>query len=296
VHYMYPEPGDVFPVWQSSFVKRVVFPSGTPYIVGCGIYRMQMDKAFIEDVVDRAASLVALKGREAFPVLRDRKGPFVFMDTYVFIQTPEGIELVNPAQPSLEGKNLIDLKDLKGKSFVRDEINAALKDGKAWLECYWYKPGDNQPVPKQTFVRRVAHDGETFIVGSGFYTQQSGDFGRINGYRKISWGEVDRQQLTEKLTRQYVFGEKATFSRFTAKAGASIARHFHDNEEFACILSGSVRFIFNDREVILKAEETMLVPRNVPHAVDFLEDTVFLAFFAPERKDWLRGEDQYLRQ
>ena len=178
VHYMYAEPGNIFPVWKSSFVKRVVFPSGTPYIVGCGIYRMQMDKAFIEDVVDRAASLVSLKGKEAFPLLRDRKGPFVFMDTYVFIQTPQGIELVNPAQPSLEGKNLIDLKDLKGRSFVRDEINAALKDGKAWLECYWYKPGDNEPVPKLTFVRRVDHDDETFIVGSGFYRDEPGDIGK----------------------------------------------------------------------------------------------------------------------
>jgi signal transduction histidine kinase len=181
VHYMYPEPGAVFPVWKSSFVKRVVFPSGTPYIVGCGIYRMQMDKAFIEDVVERAASLVAQKGKEAFPLLRDRKGPFVFMDTYVFIQTPEGTELVNPAQPSLEGKNLFELKDLKGKSFVRDEIAAAIKEGKAWLECYWYKPGDNRPVPKQTFVRRVSHDGETFIVGSGFYSDESGDTGKMTG-------------------------------------------------------------------------------------------------------------------
>lgn len=296
VHYMYPEPGDIFPVWKSSFVKRVVFPSGIPHVVGCGIYKMQMDKAFVEDVVDRAASLVAQKGREAFPLLRDKKGPFVFMDTYVFVQSPVGVELVNPAQPSLEGKNLIDLKDVKGKNFIREEIAAAMTEGSAWQECYWYKPGDNRPVRKQTFVRRVAHNDETFIVGSGFYLDESSERGRINGYRKISWKELDTQQLTPKMTRQYVFGEKATFSRFTVKAGASIARHFHDNEEFVYILSGAVRYIFDDRQELLKAEETMVVPPNVPHEVRVLEDTIFLAFFAPERNDWLRGEDQYLRQ
>jgi hypothetical protein len=38
---------------------------------GCGIYNMQMDKAFIEDVVNHAAALVADRGKEAFGQLRD---------------------------------------------------------------------------------------------------------------------------------------------------------------------------------------------------------------------------------
>ena len=169
VHYMYPEPGDIFPAWKSSFVKRVTYPSGKQYLVGCGIYNMQMDKVFIEDLVNRAAALVADRGKEAFGQLRDKTGPFIFMDTYVFVESPEGTELVNPAQPSLEGKNLIDLRDLQGKAMVRDEIAAAMTEGSAWLECYWYQPGDNKPALKQTYVRKVQSDGETFVVGSGLY-------------------------------------------------------------------------------------------------------------------------------
>jgi len=171
VHYMYPEPGDIFPTWKSTFVKRVTFPSGEQYIVGSGIYNMQMDKPFIEDVVNRAASLVAEQGKEAFSRLRDKTGPFIFMDTYVFVDTPDGTELVNPAQPSLEGKNLIDLRDLKGNAVLKDEIAAAMKDGSAWLDLYWFKPGQNTPAQKRTFVRKVQSGGETYIVGSGFYAE-----------------------------------------------------------------------------------------------------------------------------
>jgi signal transduction histidine kinase len=171
VHYMYPEPGDIFPTWKSTFVKRVTFPSGKEYIIGSGIYNMQMDKAFIEDVVNRAATLVADQGKEAFSQLRDKTGPFVFMDTYVFVDTPDGTELVNPAQPSLEGKNLIDLRDLKGKAVVREEISAAMRDGSAWLDLYWYKPGSNTPARKQTFVRKVQSGKETYIIGSGVYME-----------------------------------------------------------------------------------------------------------------------------
>ena len=171
VHSMWPEPYNIFPTWKSCYVKRVTFPSGKQYLVGSGVYNMQMEKTLVEDVVNRAVQLIEGRGTDAFPVLRDKKGPFVFMDTYVFVQRPDGTELVNPAQPSLEGKNLIDLKDLNGKAFVREEIDLALHKDGGWLDCYWYKPGDNKPALKQTFVRKARFHGETVVVGSGVYPQ-----------------------------------------------------------------------------------------------------------------------------
>jgi signal transduction histidine kinase len=169
VHYMYPEPGDLFPTWKSAFVKRVTFPSGKQYIIGSGIYNMRMDKEFIVDVVNRASALIAEQGDEAFDQLRDKKGTFRFMDTYVFVTSPDGDELVNPGQPSLEGKNLMDMKDVRGKALVREYIAIATKAGSGWVEYYWYKPGDNTPVRKLTYVRKVQFGEKTYIVGSGVY-------------------------------------------------------------------------------------------------------------------------------
>ena len=171
VHYMYPEPGNMFPTWKSTYLKRVTFPSGKQYLVGSGIYNMQMDETFIEDVVNRASALVETEGKNAFDQLRDKTGPFAFMDTYVFVTRDDGTELVNPAQPSLEGKNLIDVKDLKGQQLVRDYIAAAEKEGSAWVDYYWYKPGQNEPARKHTYVRKVQSAGNTYIVGSGFYPE-----------------------------------------------------------------------------------------------------------------------------
>ena len=171
IHYMYPEPGNVFPAWKSTFVKRVTFPSGKQVALGCGIYNMQMDKALIEDVVDRAAALITTRGRDAFGALRDRRGPFVFMDTYVFVLNLDGVELVNAAQPGLENKNLMDLRDLTGRAVARDEIAAALEHGSAWMDVFWYRPGTNTPARKHTYVRKVDAGSETFIVGSGIYLE-----------------------------------------------------------------------------------------------------------------------------
>jgi signal transduction histidine kinase len=171
IHYMYPLPGGIFPTWKSTFVKRVMFPSGKHYIIGCGIYQMQMDKAFIEDVVNRAAMLLEREGREAFAHLRDKTGPFVFMDTYVFVESADGTELVNPVFPSLEGKNLMNLKDLQGNKVIRKQHDIVMREGSAWTDMYWYKPGSNTPARKLTYVRKVDTGVETLIVGSGIYTE-----------------------------------------------------------------------------------------------------------------------------
>ena len=93
------------------------------------------------------------------------------MDTYVFVESIDGTELVNAAQPSVQGMNLMDTKDARGKYAVREYIDKAKKYGSAWVEYYWYKPGENEPVLKHSYVRKVQHGRYTYIVGSGFYSQ-----------------------------------------------------------------------------------------------------------------------------
>jgi signal transduction histidine kinase len=293
LHYMYIVPGEMFPKWKSSFVKRVTFPSGKQYIIGSGIYNMQMNKTFIEDVVNRAADLVERLGKESFRLLRDKKGPFVFMDTYVFVQNPDGMELVNPAQPSLEGKSLIDFKDLKGNAVIRNQIAAAMTDGSAWLECYWYQPGDNKPALKQTYVKKVKHGSDIYIVGSGIYgVEGSSAVGEI---QKIAWSASKEEKLSEQVSRQLISGKLATMARMSVKKGSTIVRHYHANEEYVMVTSGSLKYNFDDHEVMIRTNETLVVPPNVPHSINAPEDSSFVIFFAPVREDWLRGEDKYLR-
>lgn len=82
------------PRTTSSLVPGKV--SGNKYLVGAGVYNMKMDNVLIEDVVDRAAALVAAHGPGGFDRLRSKTGPFRFMDVYVFVTRPDGLELVNP--------------------------------------------------------------------------------------------------------------------------------------------------------------------------------------------------------
>jgi len=107
---------------------------------------------------------------------------------------------------------------------------------------------------------------------------------------------MEIEQLNDKLSRQMISGENATISQLLLRKGATVPRHSHMNEQYSWILSGALKFIFDDREILVGAGEILLIPANVAHSAVALEDTVDVDIFAPRREDWIRKEDSYLRK
>lgn len=172
VHYQWRRTNrdDRRPVWKSTYVMRVTAPSGRTYLVGSGLYESPIEKAFVVQEVDAAAELLQRRGRAAFPLLRDRRGRFWFHETYVFVDTPQGVELVNPAFASVEGRNILGLRDQEGRPMVKEYIDLAMRRGSGWTTYLWPRPGSRSPARKTTYVRRVqTPEGETLIVGAGLY-------------------------------------------------------------------------------------------------------------------------------
>ena len=113
---------------------------------------------------------------------------------------------------------------------------------------------------------------------------------------KTSWKTMEIEQLNDKLSRQMISGEHATVSQLLLKKGAAVPRHSHMNEQYSWIISGALKFVFDDREILVGAGEILLIPANVAHSAVALEDTVDVDIFAPRREDWIRKEDSYLRK
>ena len=107
---------------------------------------------------------------------------------------------------------------------------------------------------------------------------------------------MEIEQLNDKLSRQMISGENATISQLLLKKGATVPRHSHMNEQYSWIISGALKFVFDDREILVGAGEILVIPANVPHSAVALEDTVDVDIFAPRREDWIRKEDSYLRK
>ncbi len=117
----------------------------------------------------------------------------------------------------------------------------------------------------------------------------------MSGLKKTSWKETELEKLNDKISRQMISGENATVSQLLLKRGAMVPRHSHVNEQYSWIISGKLRFVFDDREIVVGAGEFLLIPANVPHSAVAEEDTVDVDIFAPRREDWIRKEDSYLR-
>lgn len=116
----------------------------------------------------------------------------------------------------------------------------------------------------------------------------------------IAWASILPEQLNPLLSRQFVTGSQAMLSRIQLAKGCIVPRHLHPNEQIAFILSGALRFSLGDEttaeDIIVRAGEVLVIPGNIPHLAEALEDTDNLDIFAPPRQDWISGNDAYLRK
>lgn len=108
--------------------------------------------------------------------------------------------------------------------------------------------------------------------------------------------QIPVEHLNPLIERQFVHGEKAMLARLLLRKGAIVPQHSHHNEQITYILEGVLRFTMGDGRVIdVKAGEVLVIPANMPHAAEALEDTIDLDVFTPPREDWISGSDAYLR-
>ena len=169
VHYRWPKPGEVDPSWKSTYVMKVLSPSGKEFLLGSGAYDMPVQRSFVMEAVNTAVELLEHKGLKAFNILRDKRSQYVYQDTYVFVIADNGVELLNVAFPKLEGRNVIDYKDSEGNYFVREFINVAKSKGQGWVDYPWPKPGDVEKSQKSAYVKKAIVDGKMVVVCAGLY-------------------------------------------------------------------------------------------------------------------------------
>jgi quercetin dioxygenase-like cupin family protein len=110
-----------------------------------------------------------------------------------------------------------------------------------------------------------------------------------------SWDRIETERLSAKITRQMLNGEHTTLARICLARGACVPRHSHESEQFTMILSGALKFFFDQSELVVHSGEMLFIASNVPHAAEALEDTVDIDIFSPPRGDWIRKDDAYLR-
>ena len=87
------------------------------------------------------------------------------------------------------------------------------------------------------------------------------------------------------LERRRIIGSQAMISHVTLHKGCAVPMHAHENEQFAIVLSGRLRFTLKvsdrDETLIVTGGEVLHLPSNLPHAAFAEEDSIVLDVFSP---------------
>ena len=109
-----------------------------------------------------------------------------------------------------------------------------------------------------------------------------------------TWDEMEKEVMNDKLARRFVTGEKAMLAQIFLKKGALVPTHQHESEQITYILEGALLFRVEGKEVTVGKGQVLLIPSNVPHSAEALDDTLDLDVFSPIRQDWIDKDDAYL--
>ena len=104
------------------------------------------------------------------------------------------------------------------------------------------------------------------------------------------------ERLNPLIDRQFVAGERSMLARIILRKGSIVPQHSHDNEQITYVLDGALKFVIDGKELVVRSGDILVIPSNLPHSAEALEDTVDLDIFCPPRQDWISGTDAYLRK
>lgn len=108
--------------------------------------------------------------------------------------------------------------------------------------------------------------------------------------RHVRWDDLPKERVTDHISRRLVTGERMMLAHLRLEEGARVPVHSHENEQLSWVLEGALRFMVEDREIVVRGGEVLHLPSHVPHSAEALEDTVAVDIFSPPRQDWLGGD------
>jgi quercetin dioxygenase-like cupin family protein len=113
------------------------------------------------------------------------------------------------------------------------------------------------------------------------------------------WDDLPLEKMRGGMSRRYVHSDKMMVAQVNFAKGDGVPAHRHENEQYTYVVTGALRFRFGeeqDEEVVVGAGEIVLIPSGHLHSASADEDTFELDIFCPPRRDWIEGDDAYMRE
>lgn len=119
-----------------------------------------------ETMVKKGVSFIKANGKDkGYAEISNKQGQFKDRDLYLTVYRLDGTSLAHGANEKMIGRNLIDLKDIDGKEFVRERMDMAKTKTSFWQDYKFTNPVTKKVEPKSMYCERI----DDTVVCGGVY-------------------------------------------------------------------------------------------------------------------------------
>jgi cytochrome c len=117
-------------------------------------------------MVKKGVAFIKTSGKDkGYAEVSNKGGQFIKNDLYLVVYGLDGTVRAHGANEKMIGKNLIELKDVDGKPFVKERVELAQAKGTFWQDYKFTNPVSKKIEPKSMYCEKL----EDAVVCGGIY-------------------------------------------------------------------------------------------------------------------------------
>ena len=117
-------------------------------------------------MVKKGVSFIKANGKDkGHAEISNKEGQFKKDDLYLTVYGMDGTVRAHGANEKMIGKNLIELKDIDGKLFVKERVELAQSKGTFWQDYKFTNPVSKKIEPKAMYCEKL----DDAVVCGGIY-------------------------------------------------------------------------------------------------------------------------------
>ena len=117
-------------------------------------------------MVKKGVAFIKAQGHDkGYAEITSKTSQFKDRDLYLVVYGLDGTVRAHGANEKMVGKNLIDLKDVDGKAFVKERVELAASKGTFWQDYKFTNPTSKKIEPKSMYCEKL----EDTAVCGGIY-------------------------------------------------------------------------------------------------------------------------------
>ena len=117
-------------------------------------------------MVKKGVAFIKTQGKDkGYAEISSKTSQFKDRDLYLTVYGMDGTVRAHGANEKMIGKNLIELKDVDGKAFVKERVELAQAKGTFWQDYKFTNPTNKKIEPKSMYCEKL----EDAVVCGGIY-------------------------------------------------------------------------------------------------------------------------------